>query len=350
MTARGGDAAPSGPPVVIQEGLQGKCAGFASRLTAFAVDVGISLGVFMLALAAVSFAARVLTGKDIAWNRGDIWVIIAYAVWAFIYFAYSWAASGRTAGMALFGVRVVRDDGTDASGRRAVVRTLALPLSFLFLGLGFAGILAGRPTPGAARRHRRDGGHLLLGRAGGAAAVPVPGLILQQAGGSGRGEFAGILEPSISVTQSYPRDPGRDSERGQPSGDLGNELMPGLNTATITRDNDGGRGSRHHRGEPLESENQRECCDAERHCGPVPLTDVGHHRAKLLERVARPRMDAEQFAKLSHDDLDSHAGDEPAITALDMKLAIQPIRASPATRKTTPVAIASAAVTFRAAA
>ena len=70
-------------------------------------------------------------------------MIIAYAVWAFIYFAHSWAASGRTAGMALFGVRVVAADGTDASGRRAVVRTLALPLSFLFLGLGFVGILLG---------------------------------------------------------------------------------------------------------------------------------------------------------------------------------------------------------------
>ena len=110
---------------------------------AFAVDVGISLGVFLLALAAISFAALVLTGKDITWHKGDIWVIIAYAVWAFVYFAHSWAASGRTAGMALFGLRVVRDDGTDASGRRAVVRTLALPLSFLFLGLGFVGILLG---------------------------------------------------------------------------------------------------------------------------------------------------------------------------------------------------------------
>ena len=90
----------------------------------------------MLTLAAISFAARVLTGKDIAWNKGDVWVVIAYAVWGFIYFAYSWAASGRTAGMALFGVRVVRDDGTDATGRRAVVRTLAFPLSFLFSGLG----------------------------------------------------------------------------------------------------------------------------------------------------------------------------------------------------------------------
>jgi len=142
MTARTGDATSSGPPV-IRQSLQGKYAGFASRFTAFAVDVGVSLGVFMLALAAISFAARVLTGKDLSWNKGDIWVIIAYAVWAFIYFAYSWAAGGRTAGMALFGVRVVRDDGTDASWRRAVVRTLALPLSFLFLGLGFVGILLG---------------------------------------------------------------------------------------------------------------------------------------------------------------------------------------------------------------
>jgi uncharacterized RDD family membrane protein YckC len=143
MTARAGDAPPAGPPVIAGESLQGKYAGFASRFSAFAVDVGISVGAFMLALAAISFAARVLTGQDITWHKGDIWVIIAYAVWAFVYFAYSWAASGRTAGMALFGVRVVRDDGTEVSGRQAGVRTLALPLSFLFLGLGFTGILLG---------------------------------------------------------------------------------------------------------------------------------------------------------------------------------------------------------------
>ena len=143
MTVRAGDAPPPGPPVIARESLQGKYAGFASRFTAFAVDVGVSLGVFLLALAAASFAALVLTGKSITWHRGDLWVIIAYAIWAFIYFAHSWAASGRTVGMALFGVRVVTGDGAAVSGRRAVLRTLALPLSFLFLGLGFAGILLG---------------------------------------------------------------------------------------------------------------------------------------------------------------------------------------------------------------
>jgi uncharacterized RDD family membrane protein YckC len=143
MTVRAGAALPAGPPVIARESLQGKYAGFASRFTAFAADMAVSLGVFLLALAAISFAARVLTGTDITWHKGDTWVIITYAAWAFAYFAYSWAASGRTAGMALFGVRVVTDDGTDAIGRRAVVRTLALPLSFLFLGLGFTGILLG---------------------------------------------------------------------------------------------------------------------------------------------------------------------------------------------------------------
>jgi uncharacterized RDD family membrane protein YckC len=142
LTERAGDAPPAGPPV-IRAGLQGKCSGFASRFAAFAVDVGVSLGVFMAALAAISFAARVLTGNGITWHKGDIWVVIGYAAWEFLYFAYSWATDGRTAGMALFGVRVVREDGTAASGRRAVVRTLAFPLSFLFLGLGFAGIVLG---------------------------------------------------------------------------------------------------------------------------------------------------------------------------------------------------------------
>jgi len=143
MTMRPGDASSSGPLVITRESLQGKYAGFASRFTAFAADVAVSLGVFMLALAAISFAARVLTGNDITWHKGDTWIVIAYAAWAFVYFAYCWGASGRTAGMALFGVRVVTDDGTYVSGQRAVVRTLALPLSFLFLGLGFVGILLG---------------------------------------------------------------------------------------------------------------------------------------------------------------------------------------------------------------
>ena len=115
--------------------------GAVSRFVAYAVDLGVSTGVFLLALQAISFAARIITGHDIHWNRNDLPVAILYVVWLFVYFAYSWGASGKTLGMALLGVKVVAADGTQAGPRRAVIRTLAFPLSFLLLGLGFTGIL-----------------------------------------------------------------------------------------------------------------------------------------------------------------------------------------------------------------
>jgi len=142
MTAQVGGA-PGSTPAVAQMSLQGRYAGFASRFISFVLDEAVIAGVFILALASVSFVASVVTGKPIHWDRSDIWVVLAFVAWQFLYFAYSWGASGKTLGMAVFGVRVVQPDGTYASSRQAVVRTLALPLSFLLLGLGFLGILVG---------------------------------------------------------------------------------------------------------------------------------------------------------------------------------------------------------------
>ena len=115
--------------------------GAVSRFVAYAADLGASTGVFMLALAAISFAASIITGHSISWSRNDLPVAILYVVWEFVYFAYSWGASGKTLGMALLGIKVVAADGTGAGPRRAVIRTLAFPLSFLLFGLGFTGIL-----------------------------------------------------------------------------------------------------------------------------------------------------------------------------------------------------------------
>jgi uncharacterized RDD family membrane protein YckC len=131
-------------PAAARESLQGRYAGFASRFAAYIVDAAASTVVFMLALAAIAFAVSVVTGKPVNWNKDDTWAGIAYVAWLFVYFAYSWAASGKTFGMALLGVRVMRSDGADAGARRALVRTLALPLSFLIFGLGFTGIVLGR--------------------------------------------------------------------------------------------------------------------------------------------------------------------------------------------------------------
>jgi uncharacterized RDD family membrane protein YckC len=54
------------------------------------------------------------------------------------------AASGRTFGSAVLGLRVVRSDGRELDPRHAVVRVLVFPLSFLFFGAGFVPILVRR--------------------------------------------------------------------------------------------------------------------------------------------------------------------------------------------------------------
>src|SRR5262249_53839178 len=127
--APAGNAAAARTPAAAREGLQARYAGFASRVAAYMAGRGVSTLVFTAALAALSLAVSVVTGKSISWNRTDSWAGIGYLAWLFLYFAYSWAASGKTFGMALVGVRVVRSDGAPAGARRAVVRTLALPLS-----------------------------------------------------------------------------------------------------------------------------------------------------------------------------------------------------------------------------
>jgi uncharacterized RDD family membrane protein YckC len=143
MTARTGEARTHEPPPAARQSLQGHYAGFASRFSAFAVDLVFLTAIFIIVLAAISFTASVLAGKSIHFNRSDTWVVVAYAVWAFIYFAHFWGLNGKTTGGALFGVQVVTTDGGDVSLRRAIGRALVFPLSFLILGLGFLGILWG---------------------------------------------------------------------------------------------------------------------------------------------------------------------------------------------------------------
>jgi uncharacterized RDD family membrane protein YckC len=124
--------------------LQGNYAGSVSRFLAYAIDAAVSSGLFALGLAAVSYVVSVVTGQSVSWNRGNIAVAAIFVLWQFLYFGYSWAAGGKTFGMAILGIRVVRADGTVIDPWRGVVRALVFPLSFLLFGLGFLGILVGR--------------------------------------------------------------------------------------------------------------------------------------------------------------------------------------------------------------
>ena len=123
---------------------QGNYAGSVSRFVAYAIDLFASSAVFTLALAGISYVVKIVTGEQVSWNRQNILVVVLYVAWEFFYFGYSWAVSGRTFGMAVLGVRVVRADGAIAEPRRGVLRALVFPLSFLLFGLGFLGILVQR--------------------------------------------------------------------------------------------------------------------------------------------------------------------------------------------------------------
>jgi uncharacterized RDD family membrane protein YckC len=132
---------PAGPP---DEGRQGNYAGGVTRLVAFAVDVGASWAIFTLGAAVVTFSVELVTGRHFAISDFQIGSIVAFLGWEFIYFSYQWTLNGRTIGMALVGIKVVKTDGSPVGARQAVIRTLTLPLSFLFFGLGFLGILTNR--------------------------------------------------------------------------------------------------------------------------------------------------------------------------------------------------------------
>ena len=135
----------SGAKALARESLQGDYSGPVSRLAAFALDLVISYFLFTLALAAISFSISIVVGHSVHYSRsGSVAVLAISIVWEFVYFAYCWAATGKTPGMVVLGIRVVRADGAHAEPWRAVVRTLILPISVIFFFVSFPLILLQR--------------------------------------------------------------------------------------------------------------------------------------------------------------------------------------------------------------
>jgi len=125
-------------------GLQGHYAGIVSRLLAFLVDlVLISLG-FTLFGHVLDYVVSAVRGQSFELADHRAVADLALAVWAFAYAVFPLARSGRTAGMALLGLKAVRRDGSDLDGWHAFVRVLVFPLSFAIGCLGFVMILVTR--------------------------------------------------------------------------------------------------------------------------------------------------------------------------------------------------------------
>ncbi len=120
------------------EAWQGKPAGMISRLVAFLIDVATVQLLFALSQQVVTVIWETITGHT--WDLADhrAWSVSILLVFVYLYFVLPLAASGRTFGKAVVGLKVERAGGAPLDRRHAFLRVLVMPLSFILLGLGLA--------------------------------------------------------------------------------------------------------------------------------------------------------------------------------------------------------------------
>lgn len=129
------------PAPELTVGRQGHYAGAVSRLVAFAADGGASWLLYTLGVALLNAAVKLASGHSFTLTNHRIAALIVLVGWEFIYFAYQWAVSGKTLGMAIFGIQIVTTQGAPITPRQAVLRTFGLGLTVVTLGIGFLGIV-----------------------------------------------------------------------------------------------------------------------------------------------------------------------------------------------------------------
>jgi uncharacterized RDD family membrane protein YckC len=121
-----------------------------SRLAAMVVDVNLSAIAFTVTVTVIVFLLNLLFDidadplKDVPPEAGAP----GYGLWLLLWFGGAWALAGKTVGQALFGLRVVKRDGTRVTPIRALLRAPALALTLLTMGLGFIGLVIGREYRG----------------------------------------------------------------------------------------------------------------------------------------------------------------------------------------------------------
>jgi uncharacterized RDD family membrane protein YckC len=126
-------------------GAVGHYAGPFSRLAAYAIDAVLVSALYSVATAVVVWILELIVSRGFdATDLGTGASAALLTLWSFLYFFVPWAISGRTPGMLVLGLRVVRRDGSPLDVGHAFLRALFFPLSFILLGLGLIGIVVGR--------------------------------------------------------------------------------------------------------------------------------------------------------------------------------------------------------------
>ncbi len=140
--------------------LTGHYAGPVSRILGVVLDSVIASFAFLFMVFGVSFVLNYLFSIQLGteWEGALLGLFLA-GLWTFLYHWVGIALAGRTIGMGVIGVSVVARDGTPISARRAAVRQLVYPISFMFFGLGFLGMFI---SPERRTLHDAAGGSVVV--------------------------------------------------------------------------------------------------------------------------------------------------------------------------------------------
>jgi uncharacterized RDD family membrane protein YckC len=118
--------------------LQGRTAGFITRLLAYVADFAILAGVLVVGgwIAVLVDAMFERMGVDLRADIATIYVVLVPFIVGF-YFVVFWSLTGRTIGKWFMGLKVVRSDGRPPTIGRSFIRFIGYGLSAVAFWLGY---------------------------------------------------------------------------------------------------------------------------------------------------------------------------------------------------------------------
>jgi uncharacterized RDD family membrane protein YckC len=122
--------------------LQGRAAGFVTRLIAYFVDLVVVTGILALSgwLAVVADNLIATMGLDPGIDVATIYTVsIPFIIGT--YFVVLWALTGRTIGKWLMGLKVVGRDGLPPTIGRSLLRLIGYSVSLLFFWGGYLWVI-----------------------------------------------------------------------------------------------------------------------------------------------------------------------------------------------------------------
>jgi uncharacterized RDD family membrane protein YckC len=122
--------------------LDGRPAGFVTRLLAFAADIAIVAGIIALGgwIAVLVDNLLETLGLDPRLSLAALYVFLIPFI-AGLYFVVFWSLTGRTIGKSILGLKVVAPSGMPPSIGRSILRVLGYVLSAMALWAGYLWVL-----------------------------------------------------------------------------------------------------------------------------------------------------------------------------------------------------------------